>query len=66
MATETNSEHEHDEHHSFPDQDMNPVALGCEMIGQDGNSLSSEEARIWASNKGYLFLEGRQIMESCQ
>ena len=46
--------------------DMNPVALGCEMIGQDGNSLSSEEARIWASNKGYLFLEGRQIMESCQ
>ena len=46
--------------------DMNPVALGCEMIGQDGNSLSSEDARIWASNKGYLFLEGRQIMESCQ
>jgi 3,4-dihydroxy-2-butanone 4-phosphate synthase len=46
--------------------DMNPVALGCEMIGQDGNSLSSEEAKIWASNKGYLFLEGRQIMESCQ
>ena len=46
--------------------DMNPVALGCEMIGKDGNSLSSEEARIWASNKGYLFLEGQQIVESCQ
>ena len=45
---------------------LTPVALGCEMLSDDGNALSPEEARIWAREQGYLFLEGRQIMEACQ
>ena len=46
--------------------DMNPVAVGCEMIGSDGHSLSSDKAKSWALSKGYLFLEGRQIIERYQ
>ena len=46
--------------------DLNPVALGCEMLSDDGNALSPEEAQIWAQKQGYLFLEGRQIVEVCQ
>ena len=46
--------------------DLTPVALGCEMLSEDGNALSPEEARVWAREQGYLFLEGRQIMEACQ
>tara|TARA_B100000586_G_scaffold268434_1_gene245006 strand:+ start:818 stop:1510 length:693 start_codon:yes stop_codon:yes gene_type:complete len=46
--------------------DLIPVALGCEMLSDDGNALSPEAARIWAREQGYLFLEGRQIMEACQ
>ena len=45
---------------------LTPVALGCEMLSDDGNALSLEEAQIWAQEQGYLFLEGRQIVERCQ
>jgi len=45
---------------------LTPVALGCEMLSDDGNALSPEEAQIWAQEQGYLFLEGRQIVETCQ
>ncbi|MFL2941925.1 MAG: 3,4-dihydroxy-2-butanone-4-phosphate synthase [Candidatus Poseidoniales archaeon] len=43
-----------------------PVALGCEMLSETGNALPSDQARKWAKNKGYLFLEGRDIVEACQ
>ena len=43
---------------------MNPVAVGCEMVGDDGNSLSPEKAKAWASEEGYLFLEGQSIVEA--
>ena len=43
---------------------MNPVAVGCEMVGDDGNSLPPEKAKAWASEEGYLFLEGRSIVEA--
>ena len=43
---------------------MNPVAVGCEIVGDDGNSLSPEEAKVWASEEGYLFLEGQSIVEA--
>ena len=43
---------------------MNPVAVGCEMVGDDGNSLSPEKAKAWALEEGYLFLEGRSIVEA--
>ena len=45
---------------------INPIAVGCEMIGGNGHSMSFEEAKNWASSEGYLFLEGRQIIEECQ
>ena len=45
---------------------LTPVALGCEMLSDDGNALSPEEAQIWAQEQGYLFLEGREIVEACQ
>ncbi len=45
---------------------MNPIAVGCEIIGEDGHSLSPDKAKQWAQNEGYLFLEGRQIIEECQ
>ena len=45
---------------------LTPVALGCEMLSDDGNALSPEEAQTWAQKQGYLFLEGRQIVETCQ
>ena len=45
---------------------LTPVALGCEMLSDNGNALSPEEVQIWAEEQGYLFLEGRQIMEECQ
>tara|TARA_B100000029_G_scaffold469139_1_gene506767 strand:- start:92 stop:805 length:714 start_codon:yes stop_codon:yes gene_type:complete len=44
---------------------LTPVAVGCEMLSDDGNALSLTESRIWAKEQGYLFLEGRQIMERC-
>ena len=43
---------------------MNPVAVGCEMVGNDGNSLSPEKAKAWALEEGYLFLEGQNIVEA--
>ena len=46
--------------------DLNPVALGCEMLSDNGKALSPEEAREWAEERGHLFLEGRQIVEECQ
>jgi|TARA_B110000263_G_scaffold60586_1_gene52040 3,4-dihydroxy 2-butanone 4-phosphate synthase len=45
---------------------MNPIALGCEMVGNDGSSLSPEDAKAWAQKEGYLFLEGQQIVDACQ
>ena len=45
---------------------LNPVALGCEMLSDNGKALSPEEAREWAEERGHLFLEGQQIVEECQ
>ena len=43
-----------------------PVALGCEMLSETGNALTSVQAKKWAEDQGYLFLEGRDIVEECQ
>ena len=45
---------------------LTPVALGCEMLSDNGKALPPEEARFWAEERGHLFLEGRQIVEKCQ
>ena len=40
-----------------------PVAVGCEMMAEDGGSLSREDARAYAESQGAPFLEGKQIIE---
>ena len=40
-----------------------PVALGCEMIGEDGRSLSRDLAERYAREKNLIFLEGYEIEE---
>ena len=36
------------------------------MLSETGYSLPPDEAKTWALNQGYLFLEGRSIVEACQ
>jgi 3,4-dihydroxy 2-butanone 4-phosphate synthase len=42
---------------------MTPVAVGCEMMADDGGSLPREEAKAYADSLGAPFLEGSQIIE---
>jgi 3,4-dihydroxy 2-butanone 4-phosphate synthase len=42
---------------------MTPVAVGCEMMSDDGGSLSRDEAKAYADSLGAPFLEGSQIIE---
>jgi len=39
-----------------------PVALGCEMLADDGGRLPPEAAAAWAESRGYPFLEGNEIV----
>lgn len=43
---------------------VTPVALGCEMLGDDGKALSKAGAIAYARDHGHPFLEGRQIIEA--
>ena len=36
----------------------------CEMMGDDGNALSKEDARRYAEEHGYVFIEGKEIIEA--
>ena len=42
---------------------MPPSATICEMMGEDGNALSKQDARKFAESRGFQFLEGHEIME---
>ena len=42
---------------------MQPVAVGCEMMADDGGSLPRDEARAYAEGLGAPFLEGKDIIE---
>jgi 3,4-dihydroxy 2-butanone 4-phosphate synthase len=42
---------------------MEPVAVGCEMMADDGGSLNREDARAYAEGLGAPFLEGKEIIE---
>ncbi len=42
---------------------MEPVAVGCEMMADDGGSLSRDDARAYAKGLGAPFLEGKEIIE---
>ena len=43
---------------------VTPVALGCEMLGDDGKALSKSAAKAYGRDHGHPFLEGRQIIEA--
>jgi 3,4-dihydroxy 2-butanone 4-phosphate synthase len=43
---------------------VTPVALGCEMLGDDGQALSKTDAARYAAAHGHPFVEGQQIVEA--
>lgn len=42
---------------------IEPVAVGCEMMADDGGSLSRDDAMAYAEGLGAPFLEGKQIIQ---
>jgi 3,4-dihydroxy 2-butanone 4-phosphate synthase len=42
---------------------LTPTATICEMIGEDGRSLSKTDAIKYGERNDYIFLEGREIVE---
>ena len=42
---------------------LTPISAICEMMGDDGNSLSKSEAMKYAEEKGIPHLEGKEIIE---
>ena len=45
---------------------LTPIALGCEMVSKTGKALTFSEAKDFAKENGYLFLEGQHVKEVCQ
>ena len=43
---------------------MNTIAVGCEIMGDDGNALSKKEVKKYAKDSHLVFLEGKQIIRS--
>ncbi|OYT29589.1 3,4-dihydroxy-2-butanone-4-phosphate synthase [Thermoplasmatales archaeon ex4572_165] len=43
---------------------LNPVASGCEIMGDNGKSLSKSKARQYAKDHDLCFLEGKEIIEA--
>lgn len=43
---------------------LTPSATVCEMMGDDGDALSKEEARAYAERKGLVFLEGAEVVHA--
>lgn len=41
-----------------------PVGSGCEIMGDDGKALPKREAKQYADDKGFVFLEGREIVKA--
>ena len=41
-----------------------PVGSGCEIMGDDGRALPKEKAKQYADDKGFVFLEGREIVKA--
>ena len=42
---------------------LTPVGSGCEIMGEDGKAKSKDEIKKFAEDNGYIFLEGREIIE---
>ncbi|MEM3341969.1 MAG: 3,4-dihydroxy-2-butanone-4-phosphate synthase [Thermoplasmata archaeon] len=43
---------------------LTPVAVGCEMMGDDDKALPPEQAALYAADNNSVFLEGREIIEA--
>lgn len=43
---------------------VTPSATICEMLGDDGNSMSKTEAMAYAERHGLVFVEGRDVAEA--
>jgi len=43
---------------------VNASATICEMIGDDGNAMSKNDAKGYASRNGYIFIEGSDIVDA--
>ncbi len=43
---------------------LTPLAVICEMLGDDGGSLPPEEAKAYAKKNGLVFLEGKEVIEA--
>jgi len=43
---------------------LNPVASGCEIMGDNGKALSKTETKKYAKDHGLCFLEGKKIIEA--
>ena len=49
----------------FKKLNLTPIALGCEMVSKTGKALTFSEAKGFAKDNGYLFLEGQHVKEVC-
>jgi len=43
---------------------VKPSATICEMMGDEGNAMSKEDARAYAEKNDIIFIEGREIIEA--
>jgi len=43
---------------------LTPTGSGCEIMGDDGRALSKEKAEEYANKHGFVFLEGKEIVEA--
>jgi len=43
---------------------VNPSATICEMMGDDGNAMSKETVKRYASSNGLTFVEGHEIIDA--
>ncbi len=41
-----------------------PVGSGCEIMGNDGKALIKPKAKEYAEKKGFVFLEGKEIVKA--
>jgi len=44
--------------------DVIPVGSGCEIMGDNGKALSKTKAKQYANKKGFIFLEGKDIIKA--
>ena len=41
-----------------------PVGSGCEIMGENGKAMTKEDARNYAKNNNFIFLEGNDIIKA--